>query len=195
MADFGHDQGEVKGRINVLGPRFSPGVDNTQDSSFDPLMGHDGGLDDKTIVLQGRETGYGIGQGRDVLAGGHGGDAHWRDGPIGQAHIQVSAFHLQKTRYSAFIQDSSDLPERLVAQGYDTVIIVGTVTNVCCESSARDAMMLNFRTIMVSDANAANSDEEHNASLIAFYLTFGDVMSTDVLITCLERNARHTNVA
>ena len=102
---------------------------------------------------------------------------------------------VQKTRYSAFIQNSSDLPERLVAQGYDTVIIVGTVTNVCCESSARDAMMLNFRTIMVSDANAANSDEEHNASLIAFYLTFGDVMSTDVLITCLERNARHTNVA
>lgn len=102
---------------------------------------------------------------------------------------------VQKVRYSAFIQGSSDLPERLVAQGYDTVIIVGTVTNVCCESSARDAMMLNFRTIMVSDANAANSDEEHNASLIAFYLTFGDVMRTDVLTACLERNARNTNVA
>ncbi len=102
---------------------------------------------------------------------------------------------VQKVRYSAFIQGASDLPERLLAQGYDTVIIVGTVTNVCCESSARDAMMLNFRTIMVSDANAANSDEEHNASLIAFYLTFGDVMSTDVLITCLERNARDTTAA
>ncbi len=35
------------------------------------------------------------------------------------------------------------------------------------------------------ELRAANSDEEHNASLIAFYLTFGDVMSTDVLITCI----------
>jgi len=34
-----------------------------------------------------------------------------------------------------------------------------------CESSARDAMMLNFKTIMVSDANAARTDAEHNAPL------------------------------
>jgi ureidoacrylate peracid hydrolase len=64
-----------------------------------------------------------------------------------------------------------------------------TMTNVCCESSARDAMMMNFHTIMVSDANAAATDEEHNASLINFYVTFGDVMDTDFLIGCLERNA------
>jgi Isochorismatase family len=65
----------------------------------------------------------------------------------------------------------------------------GTVTNVCCESTARDAMMLNFRTIMVSDGNAAANAEEHNASLIAFYLTFGDVMDTDFVIQRLERGA------
>jgi nicotinamidase-related amidase len=63
------------------------------------------------------------------------------------------------------------------------------VTNVCCESTARDAMMLNFKTIMVSDGNAAVTDQDHNASLCAFYLTFGDVMSTDMLIACLERAA------
>jgi ureidoacrylate peracid hydrolase len=60
---------------------------------------------------------------------------------------------------------------------------------VCCESTARDAMMLNFKTIMVTDGNAAVTDEDHNASLCAFYLTFGDVMPTDMLVTCLERNA------
>jgi ureidoacrylate peracid hydrolase len=60
---------------------------------------------------------------------------------------------------------------------------------VCCESTARDAMMLNFRTIMVTDGNAANSDDEHNASLIAFYLTFGDIMDTDMIVATLERNA------
>jgi ureidoacrylate peracid hydrolase len=93
-----------------------------------------------------------------------------------------------KKRFSAFIQGSSDLAERLQAQGYDTLLITGTVTNVCCESTARDAMMLNFKTIMITDANAAANDEEHNASLIAFYLTFGDIMSTSEVISCLEKN-------
>ena len=65
-----------------------------------------------------------------------------------------------------------------------------TVTGVCCESTARDAMMLNFKTIMVSDGNAAMTDDDHNASLTSFYLTFGDVMSTDLLIACLARNTR-----
>jgi ureidoacrylate peracid hydrolase len=34
------------------------------------------------------------------------------------------------------------------------------------------------------------TDEDHNASLCAFYLMFGDIMSTDMLIGCLARNAR-----
>jgi ureidoacrylate peracid hydrolase len=49
-----------------------------------------------------------------------------------------------KYRFSAFIQGSSDLPARLKARDFEYVLIAGTVTNVCCESSARDAMMLNF---------------------------------------------------
>ena len=96
---------------------------------------------------------------------------------------------VQKYRFSAFVQGSSDLPQRLRAQGYDTVLITGTVTNVCCESSARDAMMLNFKTIMVSDANAARTDAEHNATLGTFYGVFGDVMDTALLIERLDSNA------
>jgi ureidoacrylate peracid hydrolase len=96
---------------------------------------------------------------------------------------------VDKSRFSAFVQGSSDLPQRLRAQGCDTVLITGTVTNVCCESSARDAMMLNFRTVMVSDANAARSDTEHNATLAIFYAIFGDVMDTSYLIERLEANA------
>ena len=60
-----------------------------------------------------------------------------------------------KYRFSAFLPGASDLPARLRARGFDTVLITGTVTNVCCESSARDAMMTNFRVVMVSDGNAA----------------------------------------
>jgi ureidoacrylate peracid hydrolase len=94
---------------------------------------------------------------------------------------------VKKYRYSAFLPGTSELPERLRARGFDTVLITGTVTNVCCESSARDANMTNFRTIMVSDGNAANTPDEHNASLTAFYNTFGDVMDTDMVIACLRR--------
>jgi len=96
---------------------------------------------------------------------------------------------VEKNRFSAFIQGSSDLAAALRTRGLETILVTGTVTNVCCESTARDAMMLNFKTIMVTDGNAAATDEDHNASLIAFYLTFGDVMSTDMLIDCLRRNA------
>jgi ureidoacrylate peracid hydrolase len=102
---------------------------------------------------------------------------------------------VEKNRFSAFIQGSSNLAEVLHERGLDTVLVTGTVTNVCCESTARDAMMLNFKTIMVTDGNAAVTDEDHNASLAAFYLTFGDIMSADKLIACLARNARQHSAA
>lgn len=95
---------------------------------------------------------------------------------------------LKKYRFSAFLPGASDLPDRLRARGFDTVLITGTVTNICCESSARDAMMSNFRVVMVADGNAASTPEEHMASLTAFYLTFGDVMDTDEIIHILRNN-------
>ena len=97
---------------------------------------------------------------------------------------------VRKYRYSAFIQGGSDLPRLLRARGLDTVLIAGTVTNVCCESSARDAMMLNFRAVMVSDACAATTDEEHAASLIAFHLQFGDVLTVSECVAGLAAEAR-----
>jgi ureidoacrylate peracid hydrolase len=93
---------------------------------------------------------------------------------------------VDKYRFSGFMPGTSELPGRLRARGFDTVLITGTVTNVCCESSARDAMMTNFRTIMVSDGNAAATQEEHDASLTAFYNVFGDVMDTDMVVAALS---------
>ena len=95
-----------------------------------------------------------------------------------------------KERFSAFIQGSSNLEAVLRSKGIDTVIVTGTVTNVCCESTARDAMMRNFRVIFVSDGNAAQNDAEHNATLVAIYLTFGDVMPTELLVGLLQQNAK-----
>jgi ureidoacrylate peracid hydrolase len=93
---------------------------------------------------------------------------------------------LIKRRYSAFIQGSSDIDRHLRDAGVDTVMIVGTLTNVCCESSARDAMMLNYRLLFVSDANAALSDAEHNATLGTILRVFGDVATTDEAIALLS---------
>lgn len=95
-----------------------------------------------------------------------------------------------KKRFSAFIQGSSDIVAHLRQRSIDTVLIAGTATNVCCESSARDAMMLNFRTVMVSDACATYTDAEHAASLSAFYSIFGDVQTIDETIASLARGAR-----
>jgi ureidoacrylate peracid hydrolase len=97
---------------------------------------------------------------------------------------------IKKYRFSAFLPGMSELPQRLRARGFDKVLITGTVTNVCCESSARDAMMTNFRTIMVSDGNAALSQAEHDASLAAFYNVFGDVMDTDMIIDALGQGRK-----
>jgi len=98
---------------------------------------------------------------------------------------------LLKKRFSAFIQGSSEIDGLLRAAGIDTVIIVGTLTNICCESSARDAMMLNYRVVFVADANAAITDAEHNATLVTMLRVFGDVCTTDEVIGrlsgCSER--------
>jgi ureidoacrylate peracid hydrolase len=93
---------------------------------------------------------------------------------------------LVKKRFSAFIQGSSDIDRHLRQAGIDTVVIVGTLTNVCCESSARDAMMLNYRLVFVADANAALSDAEHNATLTSILRVFGDVATTNEVIELLS---------
>jgi len=65
------------------------------------------------------------------------------------------------------------------------LLIAGTATNVCCESSARDAMMRNFKVAMISDACAAQSDQLHMTALLGFYSNFGDVLTVDEAIAGL----------
>jgi ureidoacrylate peracid hydrolase len=89
---------------------------------------------------------------------------------------------VKKIKYSAFIAGSSDLDAKLRRRGIDTLLIAGTATNVCCESSARDAMMLDYRVTMLSDATATWTDKEHSATLKNILLFFGDVLATDDVI-------------
>jgi ureidoacrylate peracid hydrolase len=108
-----------------------------------------------------------------------GSDGHrlWPEMQSAAADLMVA-----KNRFSAFLPSACELPSILTAKGIDTAVIVGTLTNVCCESSARDAVMLDFKTMLVSDANAARSDEEHMATLVTFIQSFGDVRTTDEVV-------------
>jgi ureidoacrylate peracid hydrolase len=100
--------------------------------------------------------------------------------------VRPDDMHVIKTLYSAFAPGSSDLPTRLRNDGIEYVLIGGTYTNVCCQASAQDAMMQNFRTIMVPDCNAASTLAAHAATLDNFFEFFGDVLSTDEVIARLK---------
>lgn len=82
---------------------------------------------------------------------------------------------VRKTGFSAFFPGKCDLPGLVAARGIEFVLIAGTVTNVCCESSARDAVELGYKVILVSDALAGHHFGLHEATLNTFYRIFGDV--------------------
>src|SRR5215470_2796885 len=94
-------------------------------------------------------------------------------------------FYIIKKRFSAFIQGSSNIEAFCKARGIDTLLIAGTASNGCCESTARDAAMLNFKVIMISDASATETDDMHSMSLQFFYRVYGDVLTVDEAIAGL----------
>lgn len=87
-------------------------------------------------------------------------------------------FVFPKCRYSAFAPGASPLPDWLAARGVRTVLVAGTLTNVCCESTARDAMQHGYDAVMIADANAARDRAAHDATLRTFLEFFGDVLTT-----------------
>ncbi|MYQ79900.1 MULTISPECIES: isochorismatase family cysteine hydrolase [unclassified Streptomyces] len=95
---------------------------------------------------------------------------------------------VEKSAYSAFFPGRCLLPELLAERGTDTVVITGALTNVCCESSARDAATAGLRVLMVADANAARRDQDHNATLHTIYRSFGDVRSTNEVLDLIGRS-------
>jgi ureidoacrylate peracid hydrolase len=99
--------------------------------------------------------------------------------------VQSQDLVVRKRRFGAFAPGASDLDALLRARGIDTLIITGTATNVCCESTARDAMMMNYKVFFIEDGNATFGDAENNATLSAMAHTFCDVASTDHVLRLL----------
>lgn len=114
----------------------------------------------------------------------HEGHAGWPE-----LEVRPEDGQIVKKRFSAFLPGSSDIADYLRQRGIDTLLIGGTTTNCCCDSSARDAMMLNFKVTLVSDALSSMTPYEHESALVNFYLIFGDVQSVDEAVVSLDRGA------
>lgn len=102
---------------------------------------------------------------------------------------------VDKTRFSAFIPGTCGLDAILRERGIDTLIVTGTLTNCCCESTARDAMQMNYKIVFVADGNATLTDGEHNATLANMTAIFADVMTTDEVVALAEAAAETRSAA
>ena len=109
--------------------------------------------------------------------------------------VDASDIVVVKNRYSGLAHGSSTLERVLRNLGVDTVLVGGTKTNVCCDSTARDAMMLDFNSVMVSDCCAALSDGEHQAALETFIQQFGDVFTSEEVVQRLAPEVQAVRTA
>lgn len=112
-----------------------------------------------------------------------------------QMKVHEGDIVIDKYRYSAFVENASNLDAVLKGLNIDTLIISGTLTNCCCESTARDANMLGYKVLFVSDATAAVTDAEHNAALLNLCIMFADVRSTDEVLALIETSSRSENLS
>lgn len=101
---------------------------------------------------------------------------------------------LEKPRFGAF--HGTDLELILRSRGIDTVIIVGIATNVCCETTAREAAVRDFRVFFLSDGTAtsamgnASAAELQKATCATIGHIFGQVLSVDEMIAKIQFASR-----
>ena len=96
---------------------------------------------------------------------------------------------VRKSRYSGFCR--TDLEEHLRAAGIRYLLFTGVATNVCVESTARDAFMREFWPILVEDAmNNSGPDFNRQATLWNFEYAFGWLINTDQVVEALEAETR-----
>lgn len=91
----------------------------------------------------------------------------------------------RKTGMSAFFPGKCDLHDQLKAMSIESLLIAGTLTNVCCYSSATDACELGYRVTLISDACTGHLQGQHDAALTTFYRAFGDVRPVDDLVNLI----------
>jgi ureidoacrylate peracid hydrolase len=90
-----------------------------------------------------------------------------------------------KHRYSAFVD--TDLQLILRSKGIQSVILTGVATNVCVESTARDAFMRDYYVTFASDCSATFTQEKHDATLRNMADHFGVVATSDEIVEAWQR--------
>lgn len=122
-----------------------------------------------------------------VLAGWWHDDLAMVDTPpwqlIGTLDVRAADPIVDKTRYSAFY--GTWLEAYLRRTGVTDLVICGVMTNCCCETTARDAFMRDFRVFVSDDATAAESADLHVASLTGIAYACGVVASTQRITAAL----------
>jgi nicotinamidase-related amidase len=116
-----------------------------------------------------------------------GGTGSLRERLIPELEARPHDVWAEKSAASAFFPGRSTLPAALAERNVDTVLITGTVTSVCCESTARDAATLGHRVVFVADGTADVRDSVHNATLRTIYRSFGDVRPTADVLELISR--------
>ncbi len=103
--------------------------------------------------------------------------------------VAASDVVIDKYRYGALSCPAGALDRALRSAGAEMVVITGTLTNCCCETTAREVNMAGHKVIIVSDATAAITDVEHNAALLNLRLNFADVRTAAEVIEMTRRPA------
>ncbi|HNS52755.1 MAG TPA: cysteine hydrolase [Anaerolineae bacterium] len=97
---------------------------------------------------------------------------------------------LAKTFYSAF--SNPDLVRLLAAHKVETLVFAGVLTNVCVETSLRDADTRDYHSVLVSDCTASDVPELYRATLANVEGYFGWVCTSDELLALWnERKGNH----
>lgn len=94
---------------------------------------------------------------------------------------------IEKRRYSAFFNTELDIVLKNIKgiNQIDTIIICGTQTNVCCESTARDAFYRDYKVVFCSDLNVTIDERLQWATLENIRTSFGRVVHSDTIIKTL----------
>jgi nicotinamidase-related amidase len=82
-----------------------------------------------------------------------------------------------KRRYSAFLGTELEMVLRCLK--IEDLVISGVMTNLCCETTARDACMRDFRVFFLADGTGSISEEMHVASLMGLALGFASITTCD----------------
>lgn len=110
------------------------------------------------------------------------GSKDWEFQPAMQRLINCHYFTkvIRKSTYDAF--QGTELQDELISKNINTVVVTGTMTNLCCETTARSAFCKNFDVLLVGDATSTCSDGMHFSSLINLSFGFARVVGTRQLL-------------